>query len=164
VTIVIDPRTGPFLASCAVGSFTIAIDIGRTPDVVFAHVSDVATMPRWYEAVQQVRPLGGQQPGVGARYELSRNLPGGSVQNEVAVTEYEHGQLFTLESVTGPTPFRYRYTLEPTSSGTRLRLEGQITGAGLPGPIARVDSLTTQLFKRGMRANLQRLSALIEGG
>lgn len=144
------------------GSFTIAIDIRRTPDVVFAYVSDVTMMTRWYEAVQQVRSLGTPATGVGARFEIARNLPGGPVRNEVAVTEYERDELFTLESLTGPTPFRYRYTLEPTRRGTRLQLEGQITGAGLPGPIARVDSVTTHLFKRGMGDNLQRLTQLVE--
>jgi uncharacterized membrane protein len=140
----------------------IAVDIDRPPNVVFGYVSDVATMPRWYEAVQHVRPLEPHGSGAGSRYEITRRLPGGIVQNEIAITEYEPGQLVTIESVTGPTPFRYRYTVEPTGRGTRLHLEGRITGAGLPGPIARIDALATQLFKRGMGENLQRLRELIE--
>jgi uncharacterized protein YndB with AHSA1/START domain len=144
------------------GSFTIGIDIARTPEVVFAHVSDLAAMPRWYEAVQQVRPLGSRASLLGARYEIVRHLPGGPVQNEIAVTEFEQDERFTIESSTGPTPFRYRYTLEPVRGGTRLQLEGRITGTGLPGPVARLDPVATQLFKRGMGHNLRRLVQLIE--
>jgi hypothetical protein len=119
-------------------------------------------MPRWYEAVQEVRPLGSQVNRLGARFEITRNLPGGRFQNEVAVSEYEPDELFTVESVSGPTPFRYRYRLEPNGGATRLRLDGEITGAGLPGPIARIDALATQAFKRGMGDNLQQLRRLIE--
>ena len=144
------------------GSFTIAIEIARDTHDVFAYVSDVASMPLWYEAVQDVRPLSSDATGIDARYEITRNLPGGRFQNEIAVREYETDRLFTIESVSGPTPFRYSYRLEPNGGATRLHLDGEITGAGLPGPIARVDALATKLFKRGMGDNLQRLRQLIE--
>ena len=144
------------------GSFTIAIDVARDPHTVFAFLADVATMPRWYEAVQHMRPITPQTTGVGATYEMTRDLPGGRFRNEVAVIEYEPDQAFTIENASEPTPFRYRYTLEPNGGSTRLRLEGQITGAGLPGPIARIDALATQAFKRGMGDNLRQLRRLIE--
>jgi uncharacterized protein YndB with AHSA1/START domain len=144
------------------GSFTIAIDIARGTHEVFAYVSDVARMPLWYEAVQDVRSLSSAVAGVDARYEMTRDLPGGRFQNEIAVREYETDRLFTIESVSGPTPFRYRYRFEPNGGATRLHLDGEITGAGLPGPIAHNDALATQAFKRGMGDNLQQLRRLIE--
>jgi len=144
------------------GTFNIDIDIDRDAHDVFAVLSDVHAMPRWYEAVKEVVPLTSGGPKLGARYKIGRTLPGGPVQNEVAVTEYVADQLFTIESVSGPTPFRYRYSLEPAAKRTKLRLEGEITGDGLPGPLAHVDVLVTQLFKRGMGDNLRKLSQLIE--
>jgi hypothetical protein len=36
------------------------------------------------------------------------------------------------------------------------------TAAGLPGPIAQVDRLATQLFQRGMSKNLNELKRIIE--
>lgn len=144
------------------GTFSIDININRNARDVFAVLSDVSAMPRWYEAVKDVVALTPGVSGLGARYKIGRSLPGGPVVNEVAVTEYVADQLFTIESVSGPTPFRYRYTLEPAAEKTRLRLEGRITGDGLPGPLARVDVLVTQLFKRGMGDNLRKLSQLIE--
>lgn len=143
------------------GTFGIDIDIPSTPRDVFAVLSDVRGMPLWYEAVKDVIALTPGVSGLGARYEIGRTLPGGLVRNEVAVTEYVADQVFTMESLSGPTPFRYRYTLEPSAEATRLRLEGRITGEGLPGPLAHVDALTTQLFKRGMGDNLRKLKQLI---
>lgn len=144
------------------GSFTIAIDVARDTREVFAYVSDVASMPLWYSAVQDVRLLSSAATGVEARYEMTRNLPGGQFQNEIAVREYEIDSLFTIETVSGPTPFRYRYRFEPNGGATRLHLDGEITAAGLPGLIARNDALATQAFKRGMRDNLQQLRQLLE--
>jgi uncharacterized membrane protein len=144
------------------GTFSIDININRNARDVFTVVSDVPAMPRWYEAVKDVVTLTPGVSGLGARYKIGRTLPGGPVVNEVAVTEHVPDQVFTIESVTGPTPFRYRYTLEPAGEATRLQLEGRITGDGLPGPLAHVDVLVTQLFKRGMGENLRTLSALIE--
>jgi uncharacterized membrane protein len=146
----------------SMGTFTIDIDISRKAHDVFAVLSDIHAMPRWYEAVKEVVELTPEVSGLGARYKIGRTLPGGTVTNEIAVTEYVPDQLFTIESLSGPTPFRYRYTLEPAAEKTRLRLEGRITGDGLPGPLGHVDVLVTQLFKRGMGDNLRKLSQLIE--
>jgi hypothetical protein len=144
------------------GTFSIEISIKRNARDVFAVLSDVRRMPLWYEAVKEVVALTPGVLGKGARYEIGRTLPSGAVRNEIEVAEYAADQLFTLESLTGPTPFRYRYTLAPSSESTRLRLEARITGEGLPGPLAHVDTLVTQLFKRGMGENLRQLSQLIE--
>ena len=144
------------------GSFKIDIEINRDVRTVFRVLSDVRAMPHWYEAVKQVVPLTPTTSGLGARFEIGRVLPSGSVHNEVVVADYVADELFTIESVSGPTPFRYRYSLEPSGQKTRLRLEGQITGEGLPGPLGHIDTLTTQLFKRGMGENLRKLSDLIE--
>lgn len=144
------------------GTFQIETEIDRTPSEVFAVLSDVRAMPRWYEAVKSVVALTPEIATLGARYEIGRTLPGGPVRNEVVVTELERDRLFTIESVSGPTPFRYRYTLVPSGNGTRLQLDARITGEGLPGPLAHVDVLATQLFKRGMGENLRQLKQVLE--
>ena len=144
------------------GTFKIDVEIDRDATTVFRVLSDVRSMPRWYEAVKHVVALTPSLPGAGARFEIDRVLPGGPVRNEIVVADYVADELFTIESVSGPTPFRYRYSLESAGPKTRVHLEGQITGEGLPGPLGHVDVLTTQLFKRGMGENLRKLTELIE--
>src|SRR3954463_7447818 len=102
------------------GTFNIDIDINRSAHDVFAVLRDVRAMPRWYEAVKTVIALTPDMPALGARYEIARTLPGGPVKNEVAVTEYVADQVFIVESLSGPTPSRYRYTLEPSGLATKL--------------------------------------------
>jgi uncharacterized protein YndB with AHSA1/START domain len=144
------------------GDFSLTITIGQPPAVVFAFLAEPANMPRWYDAVQAVEIVAGAATGVGTRFEIVRSLPGGRAINQVEITDYEPGRRITIESQEGPTPFRYRYTLEPSAAGTRLTLDGRITSAGLADPIARHDTIATQLFKRGMKRNLDVLKDLVE--
>jgi uncharacterized protein YndB with AHSA1/START domain len=144
------------------GTFHTAVDISRPPADVFAFVAEPHNMPLWYDAVDHVAKTTNGPSGPGARYDVTRSLPGGHVHNDVELTEHQPDRHVTLESLSGPTPFRYRYALEPTSQGTRLTLDGSISSAGLPGPMGQLDGLATQLFKRGMRHNLNQLKRIIE--
>jgi uncharacterized protein YndB with AHSA1/START domain len=144
------------------GTFHIAVDISRPPAEVFALVADPRSMPLWYEAVDHVAEATNGPNGPGAQFDVTRSLPSGQAHNLVELTDYEPDRRVTLESLSGPTPFRYRYTLEPTGQGTRLTLDGRITGAGLPGLMGRLDTVAAQLFKRGMRQNLMHLKRIVE--
>ena len=92
-------------------------------------------------AIERVEITAGVATGAGTRFEIVRSLPGGRAINEVKITEYEPSRRITMESQEGPTPFRYRYTLEPSADGTRLRLDGRISSTGLAGPISRHDTI-----------------------
>jgi uncharacterized protein YndB with AHSA1/START domain len=144
------------------GTLHATVDIGRPLAEVFAFVAEPRNMPLWYEAVDEVTKTTDAPSGPGARYLVTRALPGGRAHNDVELTEHHLDRVVTLESRSGPTPFRYRYTLEPNGSGTRLTLEGRISSAGLPGPIGRLDGVATRLFERGMQQNLRQLKRILE--
>jgi uncharacterized protein YndB with AHSA1/START domain len=145
------------------GTFHLEITIDRPRADAFAVIADPTTMPRWYEAVERVTKTSAGPAATGATYEITRSLPGGEAHNTVEITEYEAQRRVTLESRHGPTPFRYRYTLQPRPHGaTSIMLDGRISGAGLPGPIGHLGPLATRLFKHGMRSNLAELKRLIE--
>lgn len=144
------------------GSFQLEITIDRTPHDVFAVIADPTAMPRWYHAVEQVTRTAAGPATAGATYDIIRSLPGGRAHNIVEIIQHEPHHRVTLESRDGPTPFRYRYTLQPQpDEATSVVLDG-ISGAGLPGPLGRLDPLATRLFKRGMRRNLGELKRIIE--
>ena len=142
-------------------TFQLGLDIAASSASVFDFVADFTTMPRWYSAVQQVDRIGGTS-GRGTRYAVRRHLPGGTARNEVEITTYESGREVTFTSMSGPTPFIYRYLVEPDSHATQLTLEGTISGAGLTGPAALLGPLAEGLFKRGMRDNLGVLKEILE--
>jgi uncharacterized protein YndB with AHSA1/START domain len=141
--------------------FELTVDIAAPAPAVFDFVADFTTMPRWYSAIDRVDRIAGAK-GLGTRYAVHRHLPGGPAHNDVVVTSYEQDREVTFASQSGPTPFTYRYTVEPDANGARLVLDGSISGAGLPGA-ALLGPLTERLFKHGMRDNLNVLKAILEG-
>jgi uncharacterized protein YndB with AHSA1/START domain len=142
-------------------AFTLELGITASPTQVFAFVADFATTPQWYAAVQRVERVQGDG-GIGTRYSVHRRLPTGKVVNIVEVTSYAEGKEIAFTSVEGPTPFTYRYRVEPTSAGTRLQLEGTITAAGLPGFARLLGPAAERLFKHGMQENLGVLREILE--
>ena len=144
------------------GSFDIQCDVSATVHHTFAALSDVTRMPQWYSAVTVVTELTAPPMSRGSRFRIHRNLPGGEVINLVEVTEFEPDRDFTLTSVEGPTPFRYRYTLMPGQRGTTIALHGQISTEGLTGPARFAGALAPRLFARGMAENLNRFRTMIE--
>jgi uncharacterized protein YndB with AHSA1/START domain len=144
------------------GAFQISIDIACTPATVFPLVAEPSSMKRWHEAVDDVAITTDGATKQGTTYRIARSLPGGPATNVVEITDYDPDRNVTHESLSGPTPFRYSYTLEPTLEGTKVVLDGRITGAGILGTAAPADHLATELFKRGMRKNLATLKQLAE--
>jgi polyketide cyclase/dehydrase/lipid transport protein len=144
------------------GTFQLKICINRPAADVFAVVADPRNMPRWYDAVERVVELApGTSPDT-ARFRVTRSLAGSSADNIVDVTAASSNRTVLLESRSGPTPFRYRYTIEPQGTGSLLTLDAQISGSGLPVPLRSVDAVTTRAFKHGMRQNLDVLKHLVE--
>jgi uncharacterized protein YndB with AHSA1/START domain len=145
-------------------SFQISLDIRRSPSDVFAFIADFRNMPRWYEAVERITATTPASARTGARFRMVRSLPGGAAQNDVEITSYQQYNEISFTSIHGPTPFRYRYRLQPVTTGTRLTLDGDISAEGLPGTAARFGTLANQLFKNGMKKNLQVLKQILESG
>ena len=80
----------------------------------------------------------------------------------VEVTESTANLTVTFESREGPTPFRYRYTVEPQGNGSRLTLDADISSAGLPRALAHLEGVATRAFEQGMQHNLEGLKHLVE--
>jgi uncharacterized protein YndB with AHSA1/START domain len=143
-------------------SFRISLDINRSPSEVFAFIADFRNMPRWYDAVEHVTATTASSTGKGARFQMVRSLPGTRAHNDVEVTSFQQDEEVTFASVSGPTPFVYRYRVAPVPGGTRLTLDGQISAEGLSGPAALLGGLAERLFERGMRTNLGALKRIVE--
>jgi hypothetical protein len=144
--------------------FVIETDIDKDPATVFSRLARVEDTPQWYSAVQRVELIAGPASGLGAHYRFTRQLPSGRAVNEVEITEFVQTSIVTLQSRSGPTPFTYRYVLQPKQAATRLRLEGEISGEGLGGPLALLGPLASTLFERGMRTNIATFKRLVEAG
>jgi hypothetical protein len=99
-----------------------------------ARAADAWVGARWNLAVTTVEPL----PGTPGHHVMRRELPTDVAINEIAIAARRPAEM-TLRTITGPTPFAYRYTFEPTSTGTRITLRAEMEPSGiarLAGPLA----------------------------
>ncbi len=138
------------------------IDIDAPQETVFDYIADGSRTPEWYEAVQTASKTTEGPTAEGTRYTFLRALPQGEVVNDVEVSEFREPSVVAFTSRSGPTPFVYRYRVEPSGAGSRVILEGSITGEGLRGPAAFLAPLAGKFFKRGMAENLKALKARLE--
>jgi uncharacterized protein YndB with AHSA1/START domain len=142
--------------------FTIDIDVDVSQKIVFRYLADGVRMPEWYEAVQTATKTTEGPTMEGTRYTFTRVLPQGEVVNEVEISEFQEPSLITFTSRSGPTPFVYRYRVEPSGAGSLVTLEGSITGEGLRGRAAFLAPFAGKFFERGMAQNLKALKKRLE--
>ena len=100
--------------------FETSIDIAGSRQEVFAYVADPGRFAVWNSAVESVTPVAGAH----GRYLMRRVLPGGRFTNELEIAARAPEEL-TIRTLSGPTPFVYRYAFAPTDSGTRITLRAE---------------------------------------
>ena len=127
----------------------LTIAIARTPEDVFAYLTDVSNVPAWQAGVKSAALRDG-------RIEESRSLFGKEVHTTLEIVEQEEPRLFTLRALDSPVPFTVRHALERDNGGTRLT----VTADGdVPGFAA---GLLERRAKRQFRKDLERLKQILE--
>jgi hypothetical protein len=128
-------------------------------NALFDFIADGEKGSQWNSAVKKVEKISDGPVGLGTRYHMVRELPWGVVENEYEIIDYVPGSTITIKTVSGPTPFKYRYTLTSLNGGTRLTLDGE----GETSDITHVPGFVMKVaIKRGVRANLERLKEIME--
>src|SRR5690242_11119929 len=91
----------------------LTIEIARTPEEVFAYLTDVANLPKWQSGVRAVKQEGD-------RIDETRSFLGREVHTTLEILENDAPRVFTLKALNGPVRFTVTHTLEPAGTGTRL--------------------------------------------
>jgi carbon monoxide dehydrogenase subunit G len=101
----------------------LTIEIARTPEEVFAYLTDVSNLPSWQAGVKSATRRNGQ-------IEESRSLLGREVHTTLEIVDDDEPRLFTLRALDSPVPFSVRHELEPANGGTKLTVtaEGDVPG------------------------------------
>lgn len=147
--------------------FEATIIINRPPEDVFGFVAQGENGSKWNYAVKEVKQVSEGPVGMGTQYWMLRELPSGEVENTYEIIEFEPNKKLSIKIISGPTPFVYRYTFEPSGQGTRLSLNAEVDKEGLVevlGTKARFapESLLTHSLKAGVEANFKSLKDILE--
>jgi uncharacterized protein YndB with AHSA1/START domain len=144
-------------------SFTLTLQIDRSVEDVFEYIADYRTTPEWYSVVKKVEKTAGGM-GVGTRYRVTRDALRGTATHQLEISKYELNKEVEFTSVDEPTPFSYRYLVEPAGDSTNLVLEATISAGTGPGATFVLTPIAETLFKRGMRENLGELKKILDAG
>jgi carbon monoxide dehydrogenase subunit G len=137
----------------------LSIEVARTPDDVFAYLTDVANLPAWQSGVHVAQIEDAGEPRVGARIRESRHMLGRELDTTLEITEYDAPRLFSLRALDSPVPFVVRHELEPAGDGTRLTVTGIGDAGLLPGFAA---GIMARRAEKQFRKDFERLKKLLE--
>ncbi|MFL5943400.1 MAG: SRPBCC family protein [Gaiellaceae bacterium] len=127
----------------------LTIEIARTPQEVFAYLTDVSHVPDWQAGVKTAERRDG-------KIEESRSLFGKELHTTLEIVAEEPPRIFTLRALDSPVPFTVRHELEPADAGTRLT----VTADGdVPGFAA---GLLTRRAEKQFRKDFDRLKQILE--
>jgi carbon monoxide dehydrogenase subunit G len=137
----------------------LTIEISRTPEDVFAYLTDVSNLPAWQSGVHSAQIEDAGDPRVGARIRESRHMLGRELDTTLEITEYDEPRLFSLRALDSPVPFIVRHELEPSGGGTRLTVTGVGDAGMLPGFAA---GIMARRAEKQFRKDFERLKRLLE--
>jgi len=132
----------------------VVVEIARSPEDVYAYLTDVANLPRWQSGVHGARREGSQ-------IHESRHMLGRELHTTLEIEAEEPPRLFTLRAVNSPVPFSVRHELEPSGDGTKLTVVGEGDPGMLPGFAAGV---MARRAEKQFRKDFERLKKLLESG
>lgn len=140
-------------------AFETSVRIERPTEEVFDYVSDPGTFPRWNSAVQAVRPLSRDEDLEHSRYVMERDLPSGRALNELEIVARDRPTEFVVRTISGPTPFVYRYRFAGENGETIVRLDAEVQLDGIVSVLAPV---ARRMVKSGVDANFTALKGILE--
>ena len=135
----------------------VVVEIARSPEEVFAYLTDVSNLPSWQSGVHSAELDG--EPRTGARIRESRHMLGRELRTTLEIEEYEPSRLFTLRALDSPVPFSVQHELEPSGGGTRLTVIGEGDAGMLPGFAA---GIMARRAEKQFRKDFERLKRLLE--
>jgi hypothetical protein len=99
-------------------SIVSTIEIGRTPEEVFAYVTDPSRFGEWQKGVVSGSEEG---HGVGARCIMTRRIAGSERTSTSEVTEYDPPRRWAIHGIDGPIRADVSVVVEPVSGDSAQR-------------------------------------------
>jgi uncharacterized protein YndB with AHSA1/START domain len=141
--------------------------VRRSPDVVFAFVSDSRNVPRYYPDVESVEMLTASPIGPGTLFRSHVQLPGGRKFVGVEeIVDYEPYHRLTTRVAATSRPNLDEYIFEPVENGTRVThrfdFELSLASAVMGGRLWQLGA--RRLIKTRRNAGELRLQQILESG
>jgi uncharacterized protein YndB with AHSA1/START domain len=109
------------------------VEIARSPQDVFAYVTDPSRFTEWQDAVVSARLEGDGPPRQGSRLKLTRRTGRREQTLTTELTEYSPPRSYAFRGIDGPIRPIGKGTVEPVGDGerSRFRFELDFEGKGI---------------------------------
>jgi uncharacterized membrane protein len=148
----------------------MAVDIVRTAscraplDVAFAYVADYRNIPSWMLGIERFDPVGGQDRGEGAEFDVTAKF-GVRLHTRIRATEWVDERLIGMQSVRGVAVCS-RFSFDGAGSDTNItaevsyRLPGGPAGRMMHRAVGSFVSRAVQHANHALVAGIERQAAV----
>ena len=109
---------------------THSVEIARTPDDVFAYVTDPSHFTEWQDAVVSARLVGDGPVGQGSKLFLTRRMGKREQTMTSELTQFEPPRRYAFRVLDGPVRAVGNGTFEPLDGGSRTRFTFELDFEG----------------------------------
>jgi uncharacterized protein YndB with AHSA1/START domain len=139
-----------------------SINIRRSPEEVFAYLSNFENNPKWQSGMISARFTSSGPLQVGSTYSQEAKFLGRPVISEFEVVEYVPVKKIKITSTSGTFPITVTRLVEPDGEG------GSQVSAVVEGDASGVYRLAEPMMKlmvqRSVQGDYERLKSVLEGG
>jgi uncharacterized protein YndB with AHSA1/START domain len=107
-----------------------SVEIDRSPEDVFAYVTDPSRFPEWQNAVVRARPEGSGPVQPGSRVQLTRRMGKREQTMTSELTEYSPPRSYAFRVIDGPVRALGKGRFEPLGEGDRTRFTFELDFEG----------------------------------
>ena len=97
-----------------------SITIDRPVNTVFNFIADGTNNPLWRSSVTDIERVPGKPTGLGAVFKQGLKGPGGRIDGDYEIVEYQPDQLIRFQVIAGPARPTGTYKFEAVGSSTRV--------------------------------------------
>lgn len=110
---------------------TASVDIARSPEDVFAYISDVSRHPEWQEDLVSVTLETDGPIGPGSKMVHQRKIGSRTIEIHSEITTFEPPRTMGFRGLDGPIRAEGSQSVEPAGDGCRVSMEMEMTGHGM---------------------------------
>ena len=136
--------------------FQLSEHINRSPEEVFAYVTDLSKALEWLPAVTGLEPISEGPMQVGTRYQETRRVGDMEGQTEIEVTHYNPPVSYATIFKRGGYHSTYCYTFKIEGVGTRVELKCVVVGLGIKKLFAPIIARAMRRFDQGQLVSLRK--------
>jgi uncharacterized protein YndB with AHSA1/START domain len=141
-----------------------SLEIARTPEDVFAYVTDPSHLAEWQESVVSTRLEGGGAPAVGSRVAVVRRMGRSERTMTMELAELNSPRSWAVRGIDGPVRGNARGTVEPLDGGARSRVTIELDFEGHGIGKLLVPLVVRRQAQKEMPKNMQNLKERLERG